>query len=131
MNPRLVALIVTAACTLGWTDANAATRWQRSPWACNDGARHYTARETRCVVRRVFHPYGPRVVRQALHVLRCESWDGQQAYPALGPMQFLRSTWNTTPYRHRAATHPVWNVLAARWLYDASGRTWQQWTCAP
>ncbi len=44
-----------------------------------------------------------------------------------GLMQFMPSTWRTTPYRHRSIWSAKWNALAAGWMH-AVGRG-DEWSC--
>lgn len=62
----------------------------------------------------------------------CESrWNpravGSGSY---GLMQFIRTTWTSTPYARRDIFDPWWNALAAAWLVRQSGG-WSHWTCRP
>lgn len=65
----------------------------------------------------------------ALRVAYCESsYDPNTEYLGhYGLFQFLRSTWNTTPYRNRNIYSPKWNSLAAMWMWSVGRRG--EWAC--
>lgn len=65
-----------------------------------------------------------------LRVATCEStlrWWAHNPSGASGLMQFMPSTWQTTPYRRRSIWSARWSSLAAAWMFHV-GRQ-HEWSC--
>jgi hypothetical protein len=64
---------------------------------------------------------------------RCESENFTDFYNessgASGVMQFLPSTWATTPYRRFSIFDPFTNVLAGAWMHTARVGRGGEWVC--
>lgn len=144
MNPRIPTILATLAVATTPGLAEAKPRLQvddlvkhakGDPWRCDiDRDGRYGPKQNQCIVRVVFRRE-PRVAREAAQIISCESrWDEfakNRSSTASGLAQFLRSTWARTPHGHKSVFQPVYNIKAMRWLYQASGHTWQQWSCRP
>jgi hypothetical protein len=63
-----------------------------------------------------------------VRVAWCESTMGQNVGSHhVGLFQFLRTTFNSTPYRGHRAEDPKWNALAAAWMWSVGRRG--EWEC--
>lgn len=83
--------------------------------------------------------FRPEDVRAALKVINCESGfvltAKNPSSSALGPWQFLRSTWDrmvapntgSPPYDAGGPMDPVWSTINASWLWYNVGPS--QWVC--
>lgn len=121
--PRATVLVPPPPRDVGAQAATNATEWSGAP------------SELRAIVRRWF----PENYDAAALIVGCESqWD-PRAYNASGSsglFQIHRGSWST---RFREVTGVAWddgwfnpnlNTQFARWLYDQSGHTFRQWSCA-
>jgi hypothetical protein len=97
-------------------DASAAQRWSERE----------IIRIIRDAARRHHQPF-----EDLLRVARCESNLDPRAYNPAGPyyglFQFLRSTFDWTPYRDRSIYHPRANAYAAAWMWEQGYR--DHWAC--
>jgi muramidase (phage lysozyme) len=130
-----LAVIATALTVPAVADAQSVASLVRhaggNPFACNMGSRAWSVAENKCVATLVF---GPRIRRQAMRIIRCESnWnerDVNGSSGASGLGQFLRSTWRNLPRRfsRHSVFHPVWNLRGMRYLRMHDG-DFHQWVC--
>jgi hypothetical protein len=78
------------------------------------------ARIARCFISRAARHYG-QPQSQAFAIAWRESryrWRvTNSSSGAAGLYQFMRSTWNSTPYRRHSPYHPRWAALAAMWMW--------------
>lgn len=96
---------------------------------------HYAGiKGVKCWIRRAAKKYG-QPLSDAMRVADCES-DFNPGLTnnvpvgseyATGLFQFLPSTWQTTPYRHKDIFSARWNAMAAMWMWDAGRRN--EWAC--
>lgn len=67
-----------------------------------------------------------------LRKARCESTlnpYAANASGATGLMQFMPSTWATTPYRSRWILSAKWNALAGAWMHRPDVQRGGEWSC--
>jgi hypothetical protein len=69
--------------------------------------------------------------REMVAVAWCESRFDPNAVGdgSHGLFQFLRGTWNRTPYAGRDIYSALDNSLAAGWLWRRDGGSWREWSC--
>jgi hypothetical protein len=83
------------------------------------------------IITEAFTPLGPRAVQWALNVAYCESRYHPNSVNtdsgATGLFQFMAGTWSGTPWGNKSRFDPVYNSLAAAWLYKTYGPG--RWTC--
>jgi hypothetical protein len=83
------------------------------------------------IITEAFTPLGPRAVQWALNVAYCESRYHPNSVNtdsgATGLFQFMAGTWSGTPWANKSRFDPVYNSLAAAWLYKTYGP--QRWSC--
>lgn len=84
-----------------------------------------------CEIRRAARHYGQSHGFMR-YLANCESrfrwWVYNSAGSgAAGLFQFMPSTFDTTPYGHRAVLHPKWNALGAGWMLSKGRRG--EWAC--
>lgn len=128
------------ACQAELVRAHQAVAWQRS-------VRVKLERRLRARIARVRRPsvYEAAVIAghvygvdagDMLAVARCETGGTFDPYTynrssgATGAWQFLRSTWNTTPWRLWPRTDPYVQALATAAIVRHDGG-WHQWVCQP
>jgi hypothetical protein len=74
----------------------------------------------RCFIARAAERFG-QSRREANAIAWRESRDHWRATNAssgaAGLFQFMRGTWNATPYRHHSPYQPRWAALAAMWMW--------------
>ena len=100
------------------------------PRADEANAREWSEEEIiqiiRAAARRHNQPF-----RDLLRVARCESNLDPRAYNPAGPyyglFQFLRSTFDWTPYRDQSIYSPRANAYAAAWMWQQGHR--DHWAC--
>lgn len=139
MKVRAFILVVALAAMLSFVSSASATtsvqlakRAHGNPFKCKVH-KTWGIKQNQCVVRVVFARW-PSVRRQVFRIIRCESgWDETQVTPpygATGLAQFIRSTWRNLPKRfsRHSAKHPVYNVLAMRYVWRQDGN-FHQWVC--
>lgn len=92
--------------------------------------RRYSERQIERIITDAARRHG-QPVRAMLRVARCESnldpYAVNRAGPYYGLFQFLKSTWNTTPYKDRDIYDPRANALAAAWMWKRGRRN--EWAC--
>lgn len=115
----------------GYDPAHAAKRADGNPFRCKQHARVWTRLSNECVVRVVYRKH-PRLLREVLEVIPCESGWNNYDGPAWGLTQFIQSTartWSQFLWDHyksyriqmrrygydlkRMFQHPVWNARAS------------------
>jgi hypothetical protein len=83
------------------------------------------------IINDAFSPLGPRAVQWAINVAYCESRYHPNSVNtdsgATGLFQFMASTWSGTPWASKSRFDPVYNALAAAWLYSHYGPG--RWSC--
>jgi hypothetical protein len=124
------------ACRSELAHARRAIAWQRH-------ARRSLARHLRAVHRPIVVEAAELAARAfgidagaMIRVASCETGGTFDPYArnpssgALGPWQFLPSTWRSTPFARWSPTNPFASALAAAQVVWADGG-WSQWSCKP
>jgi len=90
----------------------------------------YSEREIERIITRAARKYG-QSKKAMLRVARCESnldpCAVNRAGPYYGLFQFLKSTFDSTPYRDKDIFDPKANAFAAAWMWKKGRRN--EWTC--
>lgn len=140
MTLRLAALATLAALTI---PAPAAAKSGCNSRACLERVARKACSQSRpvpCIRRAALHwrVSFPMLLRKA----RCESGLNPYAFngapfnrapvvtvKSSGLLQFLPSTWATTPYARRSIWSARWNSLAAAWMHSAGVGRGNEWSC--